>query len=96
MKGCEQQPRSLPRLAYSVQEKTKEGPPLYSNDLVTAAFLEVPSSRYGLPYTAPAAKRTLIWEGPLCSSSSKPCHMHSKPGKENSGGAELKSGVDWH
>ncbi|KAG2495296.1 hypothetical protein HYH03_006568 [Edaphochlamys debaryana] len=45
--------RPPPRLAYSVQLEPAQ-PPIWRNDLVTARYLDIPSSGYGRPADAPA------------------------------------------
>ena len=72
---------AAPRLAYSMQGKAEASAPLHKNDLITAAYLDVPSSGYGARGSDPAAKRALTWETGSTQAS----------GKENKTGMKLSS-----
>ena len=63
VQGSIQQPRPPPRLAYAVHHQPEADMLLHSNDLITAVYLDIPSSGYGAAQTSSAAKRALVWEG---------------------------------
>ena len=84
-KRPEQQRRPPPRLAYSMQQAPDPGMPLHSNDLITAAYLDVPSSGYGTAQKASAAKRALTWEGSAHQANGP--EAQATVGKENVAGA---------
>ena len=81
----EQQPQPPPRLAYSIQLAANPELPLHSNDLITAAYLDIPSSGYGAAQKESAAKRALTWKGPAHQASGPPAQATT--GKENIAGA---------
>ena len=83
-RGSKPQPRPVPRLAYSVPQQPEQDLPLYRNDLITAAYLDVPSSGYAAVNTAPTAKRALNWEESALSTDS--CAGQVLSGKENTTG----------
>ena len=89
MKGSEQQPRPRPppRLAYSVKQEPEVCKPLHSNDLVTGAYLDVPSSGYAAAQPVPAARRALTWKGPADKPTADSPSAQTREGKENTSGA---------
>lgn len=90
IRGIDHQPRPAPRLAYSVKQQPQAGKPLHSNDLVTAAYLDVPSSGYTAGRPVSAARRALTWKGAADKPTADSPSAQTGEGKENHSGAQQR------
>ena len=70
-----------------MKQEPELGKPLHSNDLVTAAYLDVPSSGYAAAQPVSTARRALTWKGPEDKPTADSPSAQTRKGKENTSGA---------
>lgn len=71
-----------------MKQQPQAGKPLHGNDLVTAAYLDVPGSGYAAARPVSAATRALAWSGPEDKPAADSTSVQTREGKENSSGAQ--------
>ena len=70
-----------------MKQEPELGKPLHSNDLVTAAYLDVASSGYTAAQPVSAVRRGLTWKGPADKPTADSPSAQTREGKENTLGA---------